>query len=328
MGARRKPTSQPAWADWQRWLNREAMSAALRHHLSSGIDSWVRLGHRPVNSLLTIGVIAIALALPAVLYLGIRNLGGVGDHWDRLGHVSVYLTPGTGSDRAQALAQEWGQRHGILSVTLVSPEQARSELEEMDGFGDALAALSDNPLPWVLVLEPENPTAEALAPLAAELSRLDIVDSAQFDQQWLERLQHLLGIARRALWVIGGLLGLAVILVVGNTIRLDIENRRREIEVTRLLGATDGFVRRPFLYGGLWYGLAGGIGAVMVVMGAAAGVAGPVADLADAYNSPFRLQSLNLWESVQLMALGAVVGWLGAWLAVSRQLARAHPDRA
>ena len=327
MGARRKPAASPSLlSDWRRWFNAEVLGAGLRHHAFSLVSSLRRLGWQPVNNLLTIGVIAIALALPAGLFIAVKNLGEISGGWESLGDVALYLVPDATGEMARELRDTLAQREDLATVQIVSPDQGRAEMDQVAGFGEALAALKQNPLPWVLVLRPRQIEDTDFEALAAEMAALAEVDAALFDFQWLERFRQLLRIGQRAVVVVGMLLALAVVLIVGNTVRLDIENRRREIEVIQLLGATNGFIRRPFLYGGFWFGLLGGGLAVIVVAGATAILGAPVAALADAYHSPFRLDPLSAIEGVQLVIIGATIGWLGSWLAVSRQLAREQLD--
>jgi cell division transport system permease protein len=327
MGARRKSAASASLlSDWRRWLNREVIEAGLRHHAFSLVSSLRRLGWRPINSLLTIGVIGIALALPAGLFVAVKNLGEISGGWESLGDVALYLVPDATGEVARELGETLSKRENLASVQIVSPDQGRAEMDQVAGFGEALEVLQQNPLPWVLVLRPRQIEGTDLAAFAQEMEALPEVDAALFDFQWLERFRQLLRIGRWSVVVVGMLLSLAVVLIVGNTVRLDIENRRREIEVIQLLGATNGFIRRPFLYGGFWFGLLGGSLAVIVVAVATAILGAPVAALADAYNSPFRLDPLSATESVQLVIIGATIGWLGSWLAVSRQLAQEQPE--
>ena len=157
------------------------------------------------------------------------------------------------------------------------------------------------------------------------LSALPGVELAQLDVQWVKRLHAILQIIRRSVTALAALLSLAVLLVVGNTIRLDILNRRAEIEVTKLIGATDGFIRRPFLYGGIWYGLLGGILALALSGAALLLLREPVAQLSSLYASAFRLRMFDWRLAALVLGGGATLGWLGSWLAVGRHLKRIEP---
>jgi cell division transport system permease protein len=219
------------------------------------------------------------------------------------------------------------QRDSVDAVRLISAEQAMAEFRASSGFGGALDKLERNPLPPVLVV---TPAANARAPqqaaaLLAELEALPEVDLAQLDMEWLQRLQAIMNIARRGVTAIAILLGLAVLLIVGNTIRLDIQNRREEIEVIKLVGATDGFVRRPFLYGGIWYGLLGGVLAWLLVHGALLLINRPAEQLALLYGADHRLLGPGLQGTLLLLGVGAALGLLGSWLAVGRHLSAIEP---
>ena len=299
----------------------------LANHLFTVISSLGRLWRHPLNSIMTIGVIAIALALPAGLYNGLNNMRGLGSGWEELGDVALFLKPEANAQIAQRLQQQLSSRADIESVLIITPEQALADFAAVSGFSDTLTALPANPLPFVLVLRPVGDAngSSRLASLTRDLATLPEVELAQLDQEWLERFNQLIDIGQRAIRVIGALLAITVLLVVGNTIRLDIQNRRQEIEVTRLLGATTGFVRRPFLYGGLWLGALGGLVAVLLVAAGTAALSGPVAALTASYNSQFSISGLDLKEGVQLVLFGAGTGWLGSWLAVGRELAAIQP---
>lgn len=299
----------------------------MRLHGYHVLSSLGRLWQRPLAALMTLGVIAISLALPASLYVSLANLKSVTRGWHDAGEATLFLETGTEAEAAEALAAELAAREDTASVRLMSPDEALAEFRRLSGYGNALDALAENPLPPVLVVAPARPPADpdAARALVTELEQSPHVDFAQFDVAWLLRFNAILELAGRVVWVVAALLMLAVLLVVGNTIRLDIENRREEIEVHKLIGATDRFIRRPLLYTGFWYGLLGGVAAVLVVQGSLRLVAGPVARLASAYQGSFDLAGLGLGGSALLCAGGAAIGLAGAWLAAGRHLARIEP---
>ena len=300
------------------------------NHLIALASSLGRITERPGTSLMTAGVIAVSLALPATLQVSLNSLGQLSGKWDQLNQVSLFLQPSTSAEQAGALADEISQRPDVAAVDRIDPEQALAEFSRLSGFEQALDALPDNPLPWVLVVTPAPQDGDPTP--ARGLSRLDLlvnqlndlpqVAFAQFDRQWLSRFRSLLSIGQRTSLVMAVLLGIAVLLIVGNTIRLELQSRRDEIEVSKLLGATDGFVRRPFLYLGACYGILGGVLAMVLVSAVLLTLGGPVARLAQAYQSDFRLVGLGLWEPLILVGGGGLIGWLGSWLAAGRQLAR------
>lgn len=303
----------------------------LRHWLRltgfSLVSSLGRLAQRPLAALMTVGVIAVSLALPAAFYTALTNLDRVSRGWHDAGEATVFMEQGAGLETARSLAEELEARPDIETARVKPPEEALSEFRRLSGFGDALDALEDNPLPAVLVLRPATRPADhdAARRWVTELEARPEVDFAQFDVTWLMRFNALLALAGRVVGVAGGLFALVVLLVVGNTIRLDIENRREEIEVHKLIGATDRFIRRPFLFTGFWYGTVGGAGAALVVGVILRLLGGPVGRLAGTYDSDFALQGLGAGGSLVLCAVGACIGLAGAWLAVGRHLSRIEP---
>lgn len=303
----------------------------LRHWLRltgfSLFSSLGRLYQRPLAGLMTVGVIAVSLALPAAFYTALVNLDRVSRGWHDAGEATIFMDPDAGAGAATALADELRARPDVAAVGVRAPAEALEEFRRLSGFGDALDALESNPLPAVLVLEPaaRPPDREAARAWVAELEAMPGVDFAQFDVAWLLRFNALLSLAGRIVAVAGALFALVVLLVVGNTIRLDIENRREEIEVHKLIGATDRFIRRPFLFTGFWYGALGGVGAAVLVGVVLGLLAGPVSELAGVYGSDFRLRGLGAAGSLLLCASGAAIGLAGAWLAVGRHLARIEP---
>ena len=273
---------------------------------------------------MTLIVIAIALAMPTGLYLLLKNASEMSAGWKGAGQVNIFLTAEIDRSGAEQAAEAIRDLQEVAAVTIVTPEQALAEFKAASEFSDALDALAENPLPFVLLadLRPrlEGPRIEALT---SALETRPEVDFAQFDMQWLIRFNAILRSLERLIHVIASLLITGVLLIVGNTIRLDIENRREEIEITRMLGGTNAFIRRPFLYGGVWYGLLGGLMAWGLIGVAMVSLAGPLDALASAYDRAYRFRSLTGLESLALVAMAMAVGWLGARLAVGRHLARA-----
>lgn len=303
------------------------LTAWAAHHGHSLLSTLGRLSRAPLASLMTVGVIGIALALPAGLYLLVNNLERLSGNWERALEVSVFLKPGVRAPEAEALAQSLRGREDIAAVEFIPADQALAEFRERTGFGAALDALQENPLPAVLVVVPAPGITSPgqLTPVVDEIERSAEVDFVQLDTQWLQRLFALLAIVERGIAVIALLLALAVVVTVGNTIRLDIQGRRQEIEVTKLIGGTDAFIRRPFLYTGLWYGIGGGLAAAILVALARLALDGPVARLAGLYESGFALTGLGLDGLLLMLAVGALLGWAGSWVAVGRHLDEIEP---
>jgi cell division transport system permease protein len=296
-------------------------------HAQVGLESLGRLYRNRLATLMTTLVIGIALALPAGLYLLLANLDRLSGTWGAQASLSVFLKDGVTNEKAAGIAGEVRAWPEVASVTLITPEQALKEFSRRSGFADVLAALDENPLPVVLVVIPSVNHTEpaASAALQQRLRQLPEADLVQLDLKWVERLAAILDIARRAVLLISTLLGLAVLLMVGNTIRLEIQNRRQEIMVTKLIGATNGFVQRPFLYSGLWYGLLGGAVAWAVVELGFYLLQAPVRRLVGLYEGHFQLQTLSWQLLLVLLGGGVILGLLGSWLAVSRHLGAIEP---
>jgi len=299
----------------------------LSYHLQVVLSSLGRLLRNSWATGMTVVVIAIAIALPAGLYVLIRNLNLLSESWDQTTAISLFLTPDTDMEQAQVLAEELRAHRNLDQVTLISPDQALSELGSYDGFSEAIAQLEENPLPAVLALQPapEARIPEALERLAKEVEALPRADFARLDTRWVRRFQAILNLTQRGVVLLGGTLALAVLLVVGNTIRLEIENRRNEIEIMELVGATPAFIRRPFLYTGSWYGLFGGIGAWLLVTLALILIQGPVSRLAALYHTQFPLAGLGLTASLTILGGSLGLGLLGSWVSVGRHLSATQP---
>lgn len=295
-------------------------------HAQGAIGSLGTLSRSPVATALTVLVIGIALSLPALLGVLVDSGRSLAGNWSEVRDFSVYLAPGAPLARAEALADEIRRRDGVESVRVISADAAMTELGRDPGFAGALAALPANPLPQTLVVRPvAGLDRQALEALSASVAKAPDVDLVKLDFQWVERLNAALDFVRRLGLLIGGLLIATVIIVVGNTIRLDIQNRSAEIEVAKLLGATDAFVRRPFLYLGFWYGILGGAVAVLILLVALWALRGPVSHLAGLYGSSFALGSIRLASLAVVLGGGVLAGLGGAWLAVSRHLAAIQP---
>jgi cell division transport system permease protein len=300
----------------------------MTRHLQVLLATLGRLTRNPVSSLMTASVIGIAVALPAGLHLLVKNLQNVSSHWDSSASISLFLRGGVADEVAQQLVDTLSARPDIAAVQLVRPDQALREFREFSGFGDALELLDENPLPHVVLIQPAG---KALAPgraerLSAAMEQLPEVELAQLDLQWLRRLHAFTQAAERGIAVLAGLLGLAVMLTVGNTIRLEIQNRRAEIEIACLVGATNAFIRRPFLYTGLWYGLAGGLIAWLFINLAFRLLQGPLERLAGLYQSAWQTHEYSHLLMATLLLGSPLLGWLGAWLAVNRQLVHVEPN--
>jgi len=296
-------------------------AAWCSQHVHALLYSAGQMYRNPLGSLLTTAVIGISLALPAAFYVILVNSERVAAGWSGTASITLFLKLDVPAGRATELAVQLRGRPQIAAVRYISPDEALAEFRRASGFGDAIDQLEENPLPGVLLVQPGSVTAGSSAEtLLAELRALPETDTAQYDRQWVQRLVALLNILQRAVWILAGLLALAVLLIIGNTIRLSIYNRRTEIEINMLFGATAAFIQRPFLYSGLMHGLLGALLAWMLVAGAVYLLQAPVAELAELYASNFMLAGLDQDEILKLLGAGGLLGLSGSWLAVQRHL--------
>jgi cell division transport system permease protein len=285
------------------------------------------LARHALPTLLTVIVMGLALSLPLALNVLVHNVrDATGDFSEAVG-LSVYFKADVSPQKVQQLAKTVGERAGVANVTLITAAQALEEFRTQSGFGAALDALTENPLPNVLTIRP-TPASSSPAQLDALRNYLmswPEVDSVQLDRDWVLRYNAILELLRRTVLITAVLLGAGVIAVVGNTIRLEILNRRAEIEVTKLVGGTNAFVRRPFLYAGVLYGIAAGLIGWSIVALAHLSLLGAATALSNAYGSHFALRGPDLRELGALLLSGMALGWFGAWIAAARQLARIEP---
>ena len=302
------------------------VSTWITRHVSTSIGSLGRLFRQPFASLMIILVIAVTLAIPAALNLVVKNARSVSEGWDNALDFSIYLDRGLNESEAQGLARLIQQRADVESVQLITADDALIEFKRQSGFGAALDHLSENPLPHTLVVRPGPAnTSQSMILLQEELGNLPEADVVQVDTDWVQRFHAILDIIKQAIIIGGSLLGVAIIVIIGNTIRLDIQNRREEIEVTKLIGASNAFVRRPFLWSGFWYGLFGGLLALGLVQYGIYLLEQPVARLAGLYQSGVTMLALAPVESLAILGIGIALGLVGSWFAAARHMRRIEP---
>jgi len=321
------PTPAPASAEPRRARRRwGARLAAWRdHHFFGFFSSLGRLAARPWATTLTVLMLGFALALPLLFYLAFDNARALSGGLREAREVTVFLKPDADAKTAAAFAADLRRRDDVAEVVIKTPEQGLAEFRQLSGFGEALDILKDNPLPNVLVVTPRAVPDGENPPLIAEVKNDARVDLVQYDATWRRRLSDILGFGERAVAVIAALLALATLLVIGNTVRMDIQARAEEIAVMQLIGASDGFVRRPFLYSGLWYGLLGGVIALIIATGAEWAIAGPLDRLLASYDHRLALSGLGIVTSLIVIGASALLGWAGAFLATARHMASGHP---
>lgn len=297
------------------------------HHREVALDSLRRLLKRPLATLATWLVIGIALALPGGLYVALDNLESLGRGWEGATRLSVFLKDDISEAQGRQLADKLRSRSDIAAVEYLSRDAALAEFRALSGFGEVLDHLERNPLPAVILVQPAglDLNAEAAQRLLESVQGLPEVERAVLDLEWLQRLFALLDLGRRLATALALLLGVGVLLVIGNTMRLAIEARRDEIQVVKLVGGTNAFVRRPFLYTGLWYGLGGAVVAWLLLAAAAVWLGESVTTLSMLYASDYRLGGLQGGQTATLLVAGCLLGWLGAWLSVGRHLRAIEP---
>lgn len=302
------------------------MGAYLSRHAQVCISAIGKLVSTPVASIMTILVIAITLCLPAALHLMVRNGLELTGGWEVASDISVYLTPGASLESAEATRNLLAGRADIETIELINADAALAAFKTDSGFGEALDSLETNPLPHTLVVTPiRGLGAGGTDLLEQELSNMPDIDQVQRDTEWVITLQALLELFRRGVWITAALLGIGLLVVIGNTIRLDIQNRRDEIEIMQLIGASHGFIRRPFLYTGFWYGLGGGLLSLGLLAVLQVALSGPIQRFGGLYGSAFQLAGPTLEEAGVIVGLGVFLGLIGSWIATARHMRAIDP---
>ena len=303
-----------------------AVTIWFSRHASTASASLGRLARQPFASLMIVLVIAVTLAIPAALNLAIKNISALSSSWDDALDFSVFLDSGLSLSEADGVARLIGQRADVADVQLISADDALEEFKRQSGFGTALDYLSENPLPHTLVVRPSPAnTAESMILLREELTTLPEIELVQVDTEWVQRFHAILDIIRQAVMIGAGLLGLAIVVIIGNTIRLEIQNRRDEIEVTKLIGAGNAFVRRPFLWSGFWYGLFGSLLALALVWYGLFLLQPTITRLAGLYQSGLTVPSLDARDSLTIVGVGVALGLVGSWFAAARHMRAIEP---
>jgi cell division transport system permease protein len=294
-------------------------------HLHSLAFSLGRALRKPWATLLTVAVMGLALAMPLGLSIVMDNLRHFAGSVQQSREINLFLKVDVDASAAEKLAATLRARGDVASVELRTPQQALAGFRESSGLGDAFDALGENPLPTLLIVVPKGGDREDDARLATALQALPQADLVQHDAVWRQRLDAWLEFGQRVVQVLSVLLGLGALLVVGNTVRLDIQSRREEIGVLQLLGASDGFIRRPFLYLGVWYGLGAGLLALGLIAAAGLALREPLAALSASYGSQFALKGLDALHSAMVLLGTVLLGWLGARAMTGHFLRQTRP---
>lgn len=300
--------------------------AWLDSHKASFIDSIIRLAKHPIGSFFTCLVIAVALSLPMGLSIILKNINDLAGSWQKAAQISLFLKLDISDEAAEKLQQQINQIPEIADTKLISKQQALIEFQQQTGLEQALQSLPTNPLPAVIVITPKALNKDKISELQTSFKQFTEVDKVVLDMQWLERLLAILKLGERFVFGISVLLIAALLLVIGNTIRLAIENRRAEIEVIKLVGGTDGYIRRPFIYMGALYGLGAGLFAWALLTYGINWINTYVIQLAGLYASDFKLSNVSLEDACSIIIGALLLGWIGAWLAVAKHLRELAPQ--
>ena len=297
------------------------------HHRLVATQSIKRLISTPISSALTMLVLAIAITLPAALNIAITNVaqltGQANDHVQ----MSLYLQNGISDAQGRKLATQIAGWDSVTSTRYVSPQEAKDSFNAMEGFAEIIDSLPQNPLPGVVIviMSEQSLTVNQAENLRKKAVALEDVATAKIDLEWLQKLHAIIGLVQQVAAVLTALLAIGVVLVVGNTIKLAIDSRREEIIVTKLIGATNAFVRRPFLYMGLWFGIGGALMALALINICKYALTSAIESLSLVYGGDIVLAGLGFTNSITLVLMGAMLGWLGAWLAASQHIRALEP---
>ena len=304
------------------------VSAVVSQHFQQIFSSFTTLWKTPFSTLMTIFVLGLALSLPSVFHVLYKNAERVASQWDGASEISLFLNKDITEPNVQVLINKLALYTDIDSVTYISSHQALKEFKEMSSFSTALDHLEENPLPAVLVVVPvkEAMTSAGSKLLVAKLQREKGIDLVRVDLDWIEKLQAIFTLLVDIVIAIAALLLISVLLIVSNTIRLNILNHRDEIEVLKLVGATNSFIQRPYLYAGAWYGLLGGIIAWLLTLGMVTWLQSGLMSLMGLYQLQFEVSLLNLEEVAILLMLATALGFIASYISVKQYLVKIEPQ--
>lgn len=304
-----------------------ALNSYLSHHQKTYKATFKQLLEQPVASFFTCAVIGIAFVLPALLAILLTNIQAVQHNWDGSAQITLFLKKGVPALDGAMLSDTIANKASITSSHFIDNDIALEEFKERFELQDAVDFLDENPLPHVILVQPDKSlkSIEHIEQIKDSLLKFPEVDGALLDVMWVQRLNSITDLLQRAAWVIALMLGAAVILILGNTIRLFIENRKEEIAVVKLVGGTDAFVRRPFLYMGVFFGFGGSVIAWVLINITLYMLNEPIQELALSYQSSFHLSGFSFESTLLLIILGMLLGWFGAWLSVRKHLDDIEP---
>ena len=298
----------------------------MKKWLNQNIQSFnmvlVRMRQNLLGTILICGVMGVTLSLPAILFTIIDNLGQVTSSVESKPQLSLFLKLDASTSTKQAISEQLKKHPDIAKYEFVSKESAWEQLQQNANTADISASLNKNPLPDAYFVTPKDIKPKNVQRLQQEMQQWDGIELAQLDAKWIKRLDTVLKLGQKAIFVLVALLGFALVAIIGNTIRLQMMTQLDEIEVSKLIGATNQFIRRPFLYAGTLYGLGGGLAAWLIVLGVVAFFNTSVTEIADSYASQFRLSMPNATITLVMLLSAVGLGWLGSFVAITRSLAK------
>ena len=297
----------------QTWLKQHA------HAFFFSLGQYIK---NPINNILTTFVIGISLAFPVGFYVFLNNVQILSSGWDDSIEINLFLDTTIDEEQANVFANRISKRDDVAETILINKDEALAEYKKLSGLSGALDVLDENPFPNVILVKPvfvdidEYKTTK----LINELEVMPEIDDVQYDNTWIKRLIHIIDIVKLVTFILSVLLAIAVLLIVGNTIRLSIYSYRHEIEITKLFGGTDSFIQRPFLYSGMWYGIFGSVIAWFLIAVSIQILSGPIENLSNLYTGDFQLVGLGVTNTLYLFGIGVLLGLLGSWASVKRYL--------
>ncbi|GAB4255042.1 MAG: permease-like cell division protein FtsX [Methylomicrobium sp.] len=306
----------------------DRLQAYLDIHAHAMFSSLGRLARSPMTSIMTISVLSIAIALASGFYLLVANVQQLTGGLEDSNQISLFLKGEISDQAGTVLAEKIRQMTDIQNAKVITKQQGLEEFREYSGFGDALKALDKNPLPTVIQVSPEQSVEDGprLDQLFKKLTELPEVDFGQLDMQWIKRLKSIMELVGRGVTLLSFILGLAVLFITGNTIRLELHNRRDEVMIAKLVGATNRFIQRPFLYTGFWLGFGAGWLAWLVVTIMMFILQQPIDRLSGLYSSAFAMRYFSFGEMLALIGISSLLGVIGAWAVLCYQLRLTRPD--
>ncbi len=308
-------------------LLRRLLTLPIRH-LQQAVGSLGDLWRTPFTSVMTVFVLGISLALPATLHLFVKNAQQISEQWNSASQITLFLKLSIKDKSAQNLIKRLKLHPEVNDVHYISAKQALKEFKILSGFGQSLEYLEKNPLPATILVTPTKRASQANAAneLLAKLIQEREVDQGKLDLEWLTRLEAMAQLIKDIVSGVALLLCMSVILIVGNTIRLAILSQQEAIAIMKLVGATDSFIQRPFLYSGIWYGIFGGLLSWLAVSLLAYYLTSAIGKLTDLYHSDFQLQGLAFSEVLMLIVFAVLLGLVGSYISVRKHIRAIEPN--